>query len=195
MLFRSKQVVGLVAVAAAGVAMAYGAGAASGSGQVASVTTNPPIVTAPTGVDAHRAWQQFAACMSKNVGLRVTIMAPPLYGIRIAGPTSGQPPTPAQQAAFEARTHTANAICHHYLAAIQKNSNTSQDEARFRDRMLGFARCMRRHGVNVGDPIIKKVVGGFDVTVPPGPGVRTGSVRWHSAEASCRSLNPLLGGK
>jgi hypothetical protein len=174
---------------------ACGAGVATSSPRAARAT-NPPIVTAPTTVDPLRAWQRFAACMSTHTGVHVVVMPPPHYGVRIFLPARANrtPATPAEQAAFETRTRAANATCHHFLQAIQKTSTSSQDEAKFRDQALAFARCMRRHGVNVGDPIIKKVVGGFDLSWPPAPGVSLGGPRWETAAKACRSLNPIMNG-
>jgi hypothetical protein len=171
--------------------------AACGAAAVAagSATANPPIVTAPTGADVHRAWQGYVACMNDQPGLRVTLMPPPRYGVMIA-PTGGAASlrTAAARAAFEARAHAANAVCRRFLAPIQKGSRSAQTEAAFRDRALAFARCMRRHGVSIGDPMIKKVVGGFDVSWPPSPGVAVGGRRWQRAATACRSLNPITGG-
>ena len=176
-------------LALAGVAGAYGSGRAGSS---APAATNPPVVPAPKGVDPLRAWQRFVACMSTG-GLRVTLMPPPLYGVRIGGLPRNA--TAAQQAAFEAKIRATNATCHRYLAPIQKSSTSPQDEARFRDQALAFARCMRRHGVNVGDPIVHKVAGGFDLSFPPTPGVTVGGRRWQAASTACRAFNPIESGK
>src|SRR4051794_38229492 len=136
----SSRVVSFMAfltIGLAGIAVACGVGIAQAS---APAATNPPIVTAPHGADPLMAWQRFAACMSKHSGNRVQVMPPPSYGVRIVG-ASNPNTTATQQAAFEARTRAANAVCHHYLAAIQKSSTSSKDEARFRDQALAFARC------------------------------------------------------
>ena len=179
---------GAAVLAIAGLATACGTSAAKSP---SAAGTTPPIVSAPTGANAHDAWQRFAACMSKRVGLQVTLMPPPHYGIRIAGPRNATPATPAQQAAFETKTRAANAYCHHFLASIQKSSNSSQDEAKFRDAMLRFVRCIRSRGINVGDPIITKVVGGFDVSWPRASQTLLGTARGNRAQTFCHSLNPF----
>jgi hypothetical protein len=161
----------------------------------ATAGANPPIVTAPKGADVRQAWQRFVACMNKQSALRVTLMPPPQYGVMIqstGGPASLR--TAAQRATFYDHVHAANASCHHFLAAIQKSSSSAQTEAQFRDRALAFARCLRSHGVDVGDPVVTKVVGGFDVSWPPSPGVGVGGPRWQRAASACRSLNPIMGG-
>jgi hypothetical protein len=177
-------------LAFAGIAVALALGPASSS---APAATSGPVVPAPKGVDPLQAWQRFVACMSKGTGLRVSLMPPPRYGVRIGGLARNS--TPAQQAAFDANVRAANARCHRYLTPIQKSSNSSQDEARFRDQALALARCLRRHGVDVGDPIIRKVAGGFDLSWPPTSGVAVGGRRWHAALDACRAVNPIVNGK
>src|SRR5207248_4269750 len=78
----------LAAVGFAGVAVACGAGS---TGAATPAATTPPIVTAPSSSDAHEAWLKFAACMSRRVGLRVVVMPPPHYGIRITLPAGSHP--------------------------------------------------------------------------------------------------------
>ncbi len=159
----------------------------------AAYASSPPgqIVTKPTSANAHDAWVKFAACMSRGVGIKVEVMPPPRYGIRIFVPALPQQPTPAEAAAFRTKTRVANAACHHFLQPVQQSSTSSRDEAKFRDAMLKFAVCVRQHGIKVGDPIITKVAGGFDASWPDTPGVRISGPRWQAAQKACRSLNPL----
>jgi hypothetical protein len=128
--------------------------------------------------------------MEQHGAGKVTVLPSPRFGVRIQF-NLPRNPTRAQQAAAEARIHAANAACRRFLRPVQKDTTSSQDEAKFRDGMLAFARCMRRHGVNVPDPIIKRIAGGFDVSWGRTPGVIQGGARWRQAQRACRSLNPL----
>jgi hypothetical protein len=157
---------------------------------------NGPIVTAPKGGDAGDVWQQFAICMSKHTGRRVTVGAPPGYGINIAGPSRPYA-SDAEEAAFRARMRAAGAACGRILRPIQPDFGSPAFEAKFRDAMLAMARCIRRHGVNVADPIVKKLAaGGYNVTWPATPGVPTSGPRWAAARKACQSLvTPLFQSK
>jgi hypothetical protein len=181
------------AVVAAAVAAAWLCATAVGA---PLADPNGPIVTAPKGGGAGDLWQKFAICVSKHTGRRVTVGAPPGFGINIAGPS--QPyASPADEAAARARMRAAGVACGRILAPIQPDFNSSAFEAKFRDAMLSMARCIRRHGINVGDPIIKKLVGGgYNVTWPAAPGVSTSGPRWNDARKACQYLvTPLFQSK
>src|SRR5689334_8364662 len=106
----------------------------------APADVNPPVVTAPTSSnDAASAWAKAAACLSKKLGRRVTVGAPPNYGVQIAGPAHPYA-SEAERLAFRARLERAMAACGRYLRPIQGDVNSSEFEAKFRYAMLAAAR-------------------------------------------------------
>jgi hypothetical protein len=154
----------------------------------------PPIVTAPPpGNSANEVWGKFAICMSQHTGRRVSVGRPPGYGIQVSGPTRPYA-SEADRKAFMERMRAAGLACGRILAPIQRQYNTSEFEARFRDAMLAMARCMRRKGVNVADAIVtKRPGGGYSVVWPRTQGIQMNSPQWIKARNECQKLvSPLF---
>lgn len=148
---------------------------------------SPPIVTAPSssGTDPAEAWENTAVCLSKELGRHVSVGRAPHYGVQISGPAHPYASEEAQKA-FRAQSIAAMRKCGHYLASLQAHLFTPEAQARFEDLMLEAARCMRRHGISVGDPIIgRSATGGYSIRWPHSPGVATSGPRWNRAWSAC----------
>ncbi len=175
-----------------GIAVALLAGAAFASratGLRAGLASgNPPIVTAPSSssTDPAVAWEKTAICLSKELGRHVSVGRAPHYGVQISGPAHPYP-SPEAQKAFRVQMIAAMRKCRQWLAALQAPLFTPEAQARFKDLMLQGARCMRRHGFSVGDPIIgpSPTGGGYSIHWPHAPGVATSGPRWNRAWAVC----------
>jgi hypothetical protein len=65
---------------------------------------------------------------------------------------------------------------------------TAEERQELQDAALRFARCMRRHGVDVPDP----KAGGGGITIGGGPGKRLNpdSPRFQEAQKACQGLLP-----
>lgn len=179
-------VLGLLAAAAAG----CGHGS-SHSADASGVAKDTPVGARPSGSDVQDQWVKYVACMKSHGVATIEAVPGAKGGVRIGGPPAGS--SKAEQEAFQARINLADRACKHLLHAQQSNVSAAE-EARFRDGMYAFAKCVRRHGIDLPDPKIVRVAGGFDVSFPTKAGAVPAQLSpgWRTAEAACQSLNPLL---
>jgi hypothetical protein len=151
-----------------------------------SSTPGGAISTSQDRTTAQDRFTAYAACLRTHGIPNVQVLPGPQSGIRITAPQGETPPS-------RSLIDAADRACHKILKP-QEHETDAAEEARFRDGMLAFARCLRRHGIDVADPTIRRVAGGFDVSFPPLPGGQQlqSSPRWAAASAACNHLNPLL---
>ncbi len=168
---------------------------AAGCGGKSAPPSSPTaaVIATSASEDASTAWIKFAACMTAQGAGKVTALPGAKGGVSI-DPGLPRNPTRAQQQAANARVHSADLACHHLIRPFTQSSsgNSGRDEAKFRDGMLAYTRCLRRRGVVIGDPVIKRISGGFDVAFAPIAGQTPASSKtWQDAHAACLKLNPL----
>jgi len=121
---------------------------------------------------------KFAQCMRKH---GVKMADPGSDGsIRISR-TRGQGPNDRE---FEA----AQTRCQKFLGQ-GRGKPDPQQEAAMRDRLVAYASCMRRHGVDMEDPKID-AHGGVRMLAAPLQGPGEGSASSRAAEDACRKLMP-----
>jgi hypothetical protein len=146
-------------------------------------------VGAKAKANAQDRWVQYAACLRDHGVDGVEAVAGAQGGVRIGSPNS----TAAERAAIEAKVKIADRSCGRILHP-QQSTVSAAEEARFRDGMAAFARCMRDHGVEMPDPKIVRVSGGFDVSFPAAAGGVPPELTkaWRAAQPACQRLNPLL---
>jgi hypothetical protein len=162
----------------------------AGSGGGPSSGQDRAVGIRPSGNDVQDQWAKYVACMKDHGVENIAAMPGPKGGVRVGmSPNASR----AEQAAFQALMSRGDRACRHLLHAQEHQVNAAE-EARFRDGMFAFAKCVRSHGVDLPDPKIVRVAGGFDVTFPPKPGATPAqmSPNWQSAQAACQRLNPLL---
>jgi hypothetical protein len=134
----------------------------------------PPTATP----DAEKTMLQFAQCMRSH---GVNMPDPKSTGnggfsVKISGPGGG----PAQ---FQA----AQKACQKYAPKFGSGpGNNPAQLAQMQDRMLAFARCMRRHGINIPDPKITN--GGMGIIGKGGPDtLNPSSPQFQAAQKACSS--------
>lgn len=182
----------LLVVAALLTAAAAGCGHGnSHSAGPAGVGPDTPVGARPSSNDVQDQWVKYVACMKSHGVANIEAVPGARGGVRIGGPPPGS--SKAEQEAFQARITRGDHSCKHLLHA-QQSTVSGAEEARFRDGMYAFAKCVRRHGIDLPDPKIVRVAGGFDVSFPTKPGTVPVQLSpgWKAAQAACQSLNPLL---
>ena len=163
-----------ISCATALVVAAAGCGTSKKNSRVA--VPGAAVATSAGTPNAHDLFVRYAACLRAH-GIPDAKALP--------GPASGVGWVNGTRAVVSA----ADRACRDILKP-QEQPRTAASDARFRDGMFAFARCLRKQGIDVGDPILKRVAGGFDVSFPdPQP---QESPRWNAAAAVCNRLNPLL---
>jgi hypothetical protein len=168
------------------IAATSGCGASHKNGGGESATAASPLLTVREQNTASDDLARYVSCMQKH-GVHAEVLPGSRRGVRLSNPDSSRPDL--SQSAIQA----ADRACHALLKPTQTEPSNRQ-EAEFRDKALAFAKCLRRHGIQVGDPVIKRVAGGFDLTLPPPPGQSSAdlSAAWQQASAACSSSNPFL---
>lgn len=146
---------GMALAACGGGGSGSGVASASGSGQSASGSSSSSGSTKLTEADALK----FTKCMRSN---GVSKFPDPTVdsngnvqlGFRGGGNggTSGQAPFNPRSQSFR----TALTACRKLLPTI---NFTPQQQTQFRDAALKFAKCMRKHGVDVPDPTFTQGAG------------------------------------
>jgi hypothetical protein len=155
-----------------------------GCGDSTEQQGTPLVATEPTQTSIQDQWGRFAACMRDHGVTGAQVVPGPRGGIRIPGPQGGVGTGRASV------IHAADAACHSILKASQ-HEPTSAEEAAFRDQMLEYVQCLRGQGVDVADPTIKRVAGGFDVDLQMRNATRK---RSQAARDACRGQNPFFKG-
>jgi hypothetical protein len=132
--------------------------------------------TTPRAATVHDARRAFVTCVKR-------------HGVRRARFRRGR----VEIAGTERRVRSATRVCAFLLPPADSNI-TPAEAARFRRRMLAFTRCMRAHGVDLPNPTLRRLPGGFEVSYQK----RRGEAKpehdpmWNTGLAACRDLNPLL---
>jgi hypothetical protein len=95
-------------------------------------------------------------------------------GIMLGGPNIG----PQDQATME----SAQRACQKILESVKPPELSPEQEQKFKDRALEFARCMREHGINMPDPQFQ---GGGRMTQRMNEGSDPNSQRFRDATQAC----------
>jgi len=131
--------------------------------------------TAGTGdrrAEFREAALKFAKCMRAH---GVDMPDPtPGGGIRIGGPDMG----PQDQQRME----DAQKACQKILEKVRPPEMSKEDQQKFKDQALEFARCMREHGIDMPDPQFQ---GGGRMTQRLDEGADPRSQRFQDAQKSC----------
>jgi hypothetical protein len=131
--------------------------------------------------DADEALLAYTRCMREN-GVDVPDPEPGHGGLRVF--REGQ-----RAAAADPDFEEAEEKCREHLESLGPRDMTEEQQQKFQADALAFARCMRRHGVDIPDPQFDE--GGramlrADKIDPDDPDFR-------AAEEACRDLLPQLG--
>ncbi len=131
--------------------------------------------TAGTGdrrAEFREAALEFAKCMRAH---GVDMPDPtPGGGIRIGGPDMG----PQDRERME----EAQKACQKILESVRPPELSREDQQKFKDQALKFARCMREHGIDMPDPQFQ---GGGRMTQRLDEGADPGSQRFQDAQKAC----------
>jgi hypothetical protein len=105
-------------------------------------------------------------------------------GMMFRGPGGG----PGDQAKME----SAQKACQKYLEDVRPPELSKEQEARFKDLALKFARCMRAHGLDFPDPTFG-AGGRMTQRFEGGPGEGPEDPRFREAQQECSKYQPKLG--
>jgi hypothetical protein len=155
-----------------------GVATAGGSGGQASTTTAPKA-------NQEQQALRFTKCMREQ-------------GVNMADPTvdaSGnvrlRPPMGSDEPS-QAKLQKARDACQQYLQGLQQDV-MGQDQTKFRDSLLKYARCMRKNGYDLPDPNFSNQ--GASGGGPFGDAIDQNDPAFKKADAVCRSNLPgLFGG-
>jgi hypothetical protein len=132
--------------------------------------------TAGTGdrrAEFREAALKFAKCMREH-GVDMPDPQPGEGGrITLGGPGTG----PQDQAKME----TAQKACQKFLEKVQP-PEMSEEQQKFKEQALKFARCMREHGIDMPDPQFQ---GGGRMTQRMEEGIDPRSQRFRDAQEAC----------
>jgi hypothetical protein len=78
----------------------------------------------------------------------------------------------------------AERACRKYLEAVRPPKLSKEDEQRFREQALRFARCMREHGIDMPDPTFGDG-GRLKMRIDGASGAGPGSPRFDAAQEAC----------
>jgi hypothetical protein len=133
--------------------------------------------TAGTGdrrAEFREAALKFAKCMREH-GVDMPDPKPGEGGaITLGGPGTG----PEDQAKMEA----AQKACQKILESVRPPQLSAEQEQKFKDQALDFARCMRKHGIDMPDPQFQ---GGGRMTQRMEEGIDPNSQRFRDATEAC----------
>jgi hypothetical protein len=133
--------------------------------------------TAGTGdrrAEFREAALKFAKCMREH-GVDMPDPQPGQGGrITLGGPGTG----PQDQATME----RAQKACQKILESVRPPELSKEQEQKFKDQALKFARCMREHGIDMPDPQFQ---GGGRITQRMEEGIDPNSQRFRDAQEAC----------
>jgi hypothetical protein len=133
--------------------------------------------TAGTGdrrAEFREAALKFARCMREH-GVDMPDPQPGEGGgITLGGPGMGPEDQPKMEAAQKA--------CQKILESVRPPEMSEEQEQRFKDQALEFARCMREHGIDMPDPQFQ---GGGRMTQRMENGIDPNSQRFRDATEAC----------
>jgi len=148
-----------------------------------------PDATAGTGderAEAREAMLDFAKCMREH-GVDMPDPQPgERGGIRIGGPD-------VDTAAEKATMNKAEEACRKILERVRPPELSPEQEQKFKERALRFARCMREQGIDMPDPTFGE--GGRMTQRIEGPGPGKGgdpddNPRFRAAMEKCEEFGP-----
>jgi hypothetical protein len=117
---------------------------------------------------------KFAKCMRAH-GVDMPDPQPGEGGrITMGGPGTG----PEDQAKME----SAQKACQKILEKVKPPEMSEEQQQKFKDQALKFARCMREHGINMPDP---QFLGGGRITQRMEEGIDPNSQRFRDASEAC----------
>jgi hypothetical protein len=116
----------------------------------------------------------FARCMRQH---GVDMPDPKFEGGRVTMRQRGDNISPE-------RAHAAEKACKHFQDAIKPPTLTDAEKAEFKQRALAQARCMRKHGIDVPDPVFDED-GGARMEIRKGDGIRPDDPKFRAAERAC----------
>ena len=138
--------------------------------------------TAGTGdrrAEFREAALKFAKCMRAH---GVDMPDPePNGGIRIGGPDMG----PQDRQKLE----DAQKACQSILEKVRPPELSQEDQQKFKDQALKFARCMREHGIDMPDPQFQS---GGRMTQRMDGGINPDSERFQDAQEECSKYQPRM---
>ena len=114
--------------------------------------------SAGTKKDPQEAGLEFAQCMREN-GVP-DFPDPDENGRFTITPESGG------RDLGSAASRRAQEKCRHLLARMQPPELSDEEKAEMQDKALEFARCMRKHGIDIPDPDFSRESGGVAVELP-----------------------------
>jgi hypothetical protein len=133
--------------------------------------------TAGTGdrrAEFREAALKFAKCMREH-GVDMPDPQPGEGGrITLGGPGTG----PEDQAKME----TAQKACQKILESVRPPEMSEEQQQKFKEQALKFARCMREHGIDMPDPQFQ---GGGRMTQRMEEGIDPKSQRFRDAQEAC----------
>ena len=132
--------------------------------------------TAGTGdrAEFREAALKFAKCMREH-GVDMPDPKPGEGGrIELGGPGMGPEDQPKMEAAQKA--------CQNILESVRPPEMSAEQEQKFKNQALKFARCMREHGINMPDPQFE---GGGRMTQRMEDGIDPRSERFRDAQEAC----------
>jgi hypothetical protein len=136
-----------------------------------------PEATAGTGdqqAKFREAALKFTRCMREH-GVDMPDPKPGEGGrITMGGPGTG----PEDENKMDA----AQKACQKILESVRPPELTAEQEQKFKDQALAFARCMREHGINMPDPQFE---GGGRITQRMEQGIDPRSQRFRDAQEAC----------
>jgi hypothetical protein len=187
-----------------GLALALGVaacGGAAGTGEGVVSLQDPSASPGASGspaasVDPEEAMLAFQACMKEHgIDIHVaTLGSGDAEGgsVRVTGPDNGAPVQPGTGEMDPQAMQAADEACRHLLPAGGRPDPDATIPPEQVDAMLGFAKCMREHGIDFPDPQFGSG-GGVSIQVggPDGEGgVDPMSDAFQAAQEACAAEMP-----
>jgi hypothetical protein len=178
---------------------ACGTGAVDDGGVVslADPSASPGASAAPSApIDPEEAMLAFTDCMREHgVDIQVSFIGSDEAGkggVHVSGPVAGAEPQPGGTAVDPEKIAEAEKACAHLRPALGPMGDpaATMDPA-MADAMLGFAQCMRDHGIDFPDPVFEG--GGVSIAIggPDGEGgIDPMSEAFQAAQEACGKAMP-----
>jgi hypothetical protein len=114
------------------------------------------------------------------------------HGVDMPDPQPGQGGRitlggPGMSAQDQSKMESAQKACQKILESVKPPEMSAEQEQKFKNQALKFARCMREHGINMPDPQFQ---GGGRITQRMQEGVDPSSQRFRDAAKACSNGRP-----
>jgi hypothetical protein len=140
--------------------------------------SNDPKAGPPTDQQVRAAGLQFAKCMRKH---GVNMPDPQTTrggGMQLGGPDMGR--------VNKTTMNRAEDACRKILERVRGPAPSKEEQQKFKERALKFARCMREQGIDFPDPTFES--GGMKQRV--GGGTGPNDPRFRDAAQKCQKYDP-----